>query len=164
MGRPSTLTAVKQMLGGHYRVVNESEPRASGTGKCPRSLSKEARAHWHRLAKVLRPLGLLSPADVDAFGILCRALARLDRAEAKIAKSGGSEIVVLRGKPISHPWVRVRTEAEATAQRMFLHFGLTPSARCQLFASANAPIPVTPDKHDVDVAESFFDSSESSVN
>jgi hypothetical protein len=41
---------------------------------------------------------------------------------------------------------------------------VTPSARCQLFASANAPIPTVPDKHDVDVAESFFEDDASSVN
>jgi phage terminase small subunit len=75
------------------------------------------------------------------------------------------EVCAFRGRAIPNPWLRVESEAQATVIKLASHFGLSPSARCALFASPNAPIPATP-HIDQDIAESFFteDDDSSSVN
>jgi P27 family predicted phage terminase small subunit len=153
MGRPPTPTAIKLMTGGHYRTVNKDEPKPSATAKCPRSLSPEARKHWRRLTKFLVPLGLCSSADQDNLAILSTALARWVKAQEQIARSG--EVVAVRGKPQVNPWIAIARDCEATISRIGGEFGLSPVARCRLYASAAAPIPAAPPA-DTDIADSYF--------
>jgi phage terminase small subunit len=115
-GRKPTPSSLKTLLGNpSRRPFNENEPKPEGGARCPKTLSPEARRHWRRLEKVLVPLGLLSAGDTDLFGMLCVALARLDRARAEIAKA--SEVVAIKGRPALHPWLRVEAEASTTVIR-----------------------------------------------
>jgi P27 family predicted phage terminase small subunit len=116
-------------------------------------MSKEARRHWRRLAVILSPLGLLSAGDSDAFAMLCEALAMVDLCRIKLRELGGP-VVAHKGKPMLNPYLSVLRSAEATCTKLFGEFGLSPSSRTRIWASANPP---TPTKHVApDVAESYF--------
>jgi P27 family predicted phage terminase small subunit len=121
--------------------------------KVPRSLSPKARAHWKRLAAVLQPLGLLSPADRDAFITLTENLAIIDTARAELAKSG--LVVLVRGKPASNPYLVVLRNAENQAVRLFTEFGLTPSSRTRVFSALVQPAPSLNNQDDL--ANSYFE-------
>src|SRR6516162_8634540 len=138
-GRPPKPNPLRELTGSHHRRESHDEPRPDCLLRIPRSLSPAARAHWKRLAQILRPLGLLTAADRDAFVSLTENLAVVDKARAEVAKSG--LVVVIRGKPSLNPFLRVVRDAENQLVRLFAEFGLSPAARMRIFPAVTVPPP-----------------------
>lgn len=80
-GRPPKPTALKLLHGDHKvhpERVNRREPVPSPGPIVPAyELAPRVRAVWDRLAPDRAALGLLSTWDVDAFSVLCEAVAVL---------------------------------------------------------------------------------------
>jgi P27 family predicted phage terminase small subunit len=127
--------------------------------RIPRSLSPAARRHWKRLAAVLTPLGLLTPADRDAFAMLSENLALIDRGRAELSKSG--LVVLIKNRPSANPYWRIVRDAEAQVLRLLVEFGQTPSARTRIFSLPSPPSPSL--EQPQDIADSYFDGPEPSV-
>lgn len=95
-------------------------------GDPPEWLSETAKAHWHRLAPVLLERGQLTVADVDAFTVVCNALARYRQATEMLDKS--SLLVKVDGALVRNPLLSVQAEAERTLATYGARFGIVPTA------------------------------------
>jgi P27 family predicted phage terminase small subunit len=94
---------------------------------CPDWASDSAREIWARLAPDLEQRKVLTTWDVDAFLILCEALARYRNATALV---NGSALLVQGGSGLmKNPALQVQSEAERTFLTYAARFGLTPSDR-----------------------------------
>ena len=158
-GRPPKPQPLREMEGTWHRRINHAEPKPDGRLRVPRNLSPAARRHWKRLAVILRPLGLLTPADRDAFVSLVENLAIVDKGRAEVAKSG--LVVAVRGKPCVNPFLRVVRDAENQLIRLFGEFGLSPASRTRLYSALAPP---SPSVDNSDLSERYFsDGPEPSV-
>ena len=82
---------------------------------------------WQRLAPGLEERGVLTAWDVDAFVVLCEALARYRSATQLVY---GSALLVQGGAGLmKNPALQVQAEAERTFLQFAARFGLTPSDR-----------------------------------
>lgn len=122
-------TQLRILHGDRADRINDREPvpPVGGDIVCPEWASDGAREIWTRLAPDLEKRKVLTTWDVDAFLILCEALARYRNATALV---NGSALLVQGGSGLmKNPALQVQAEAE----RMFLtyaaRFGLTPSDR-----------------------------------
>ena len=77
-GRKPTPTAIKELEGNPgKRKLNENEPKPEKKApSCPKWLDKEARKEWHRLAKKMEAIGILTEVDMAAFAAYCQSYAR----------------------------------------------------------------------------------------
>jgi len=79
-------------------------------------------AEWTRLASMLVECGVLTGADLRAFGDYCRVLTDTELYEAQ-AKEAGPELAIAKG----YQGMVIKLRAQANQLRVQL--GLTPSAR-----------------------------------
>jgi P27 family predicted phage terminase small subunit len=126
------------------RPLNQAEPTPAPRHLDPPTwLDGEAATEWNRLAPILHRLGLLTEIDGDALSTYCTSWARWRDAERNIAKYG----MVIKGKggfPIISPFVAVANRAMAQMKGFLVEFGMTPSARSRVGASADRDQPVDP--------------------
>jgi P27 family predicted phage terminase small subunit len=90
-GRKPTPTAIKELEGNPgKRKLNENEPKPETEGTLPvRSGSrKRRRKEWHRLAKKMEAIGILTEVDMAAFAAYCQSYARWKEAEEFITEHG----------------------------------------------------------------------------
>ena len=101
---------------------------------------------WNRLAPDLKKKGVLTPWDVDMFGLYCQTLVYAYQAEALINKSS----VLLRGRNrsdraggalVKNPAVQVYRDMAELASRLGKQFGLTPADRVQLATGEHGALP-----------------------
>lgn len=124
------------MRGERKDRINTNEPvPPEGEVTPPEDLSDDARAVWDRLAPSLLVVGVLTPWDVDAFTIMCEALARYHQATKLV--NGSALLVQGPNGFLPNPALKVQREAESTFAQYGGRFGLTPSDRTQL--KVNAP-------------------------
>ena len=88
-GRKPKPTAVKLMDGNPgKRRINGAEPKPPRSlPDCPAHLSAEAKAEWHRLAKSLNGIGLLTQVDRATMAGYCQCYGRWVEAELKLAET-----------------------------------------------------------------------------
>lgn len=124
-------TALRVLHGDRPDRINADEPLpAEGEMEAPETLSDDARSVWNRLAPDLDHCGVLTAWDVDAFVIVCEALARYQQATKLV--NGSALLVQGPNGLVKNPALVVQREAEATFAAMGARFGLTPSDRSQL--------------------------------
>ena len=135
-GPAKTPTAKRKYEGNpSRRPINENEPKFSTSAvACPSHLDELAREEWARLAPPLITIGLLTEADVQAFGGYCQSVSDYIQACRKVEKYG---VVHTNGKGdnkqiYKSPFVTMRDKALENLRRMGQEFGLTPSSRAGL--------------------------------
>lgn len=121
-------TALRILHGDRSDRINDREPvPPTQEITCPDWASDSAREIWARLAPGLEQRKVLTAWDVDAFLILCEALARYRNATALV---NGSALLVQGGSGLmKNPALQVQAEAERTFLTYAARFGLTPSDR-----------------------------------
>ena len=138
-GPPKKPTALKELAGNPgKKPLPKHEPKFSGIPACPSHLDKMARAEWRRMAKELKPLGLLTNADRAAFAIYCQMYSRWVQAEQKIAETAMTYTTHdANGKPkalIQSPYVGIANRAAEICHKFLTEFGFTPSSKTRVTA------------------------------
>ncbi|WP_410646346.1 phage terminase small subunit P27 family [Amycolatopsis sp. cmx-4-54] len=130
-------TALKVLHGDRPDRINHAEPiPPEHEVTAPEDLSDDARAVWDRLAPGLIAVGVLTTWDVDAFVIVCEALARYKQATKLV--NGSALLMQGPNGFVKNPALIVQREAETTFAQYGARFGLTPSDRSQLKVDASA--------------------------
>jgi phage terminase small subunit len=117
-GRKPMPTALKILGGEQPCRRNRNEPQfAVSTVDPPKWIRGESLSHWRELAPILLRAGLLTEGDRSALAMLCEEFGRMRRA---------------RSAPS-------RDKARERYRRWLAEFGLTPSSRSRIRATA-APV------------------------
>ena len=103
------------------------KPAAGNTPKMPGWLSKEARAHWRRLVRVLADMGLVHDADQGALARLCSLYVDFERLQAVLSEQGHC-----REDGVRRAESRASAQISAEVLRLEEAFGLTPKGRARL--------------------------------
>ena len=125
-------TALRMLHGDRPRRVNDAEPvPGAGEVKCPDWLPAPAQAMWDRLAPDLERRGVLTPWDVDAFGVVVSSYVNSRKAQELVDRDG---VLVegYRGAVVKNPACQVARDSWATSIQGASRFGLTPTDRSQL--------------------------------
>jgi phage terminase small subunit len=115
-GRKPKPTALKILEGAQPCRINYREP-VMASADCPKApawLGKFGQDLWKQLAPVLTSAGLLTLGDIPAFEQLC------------------DEFDTIRRDPLCSP-------ARDRYRRLLVEFGLTPSSRSRIKATAEKP-------------------------
>ena len=141
-GRKPTPTAIKELEGNPgKRKLNENEPKPDRKAPaCPKWLSKDARKEWHRLAKKMEALGVLTEVDMAAFAAYCQSYARWKEAEEFISQHG-SIVRTPSGYWQQVPQVSIAQTYMKQMGKFAAEFGLTPASRSRLIADAGNTAP-----------------------
>jgi P27 family predicted phage terminase small subunit len=133
-GRPRTPTSLKLLHG-------EKRPSRLPSGEPvpptlpvepPAYLDEDARCEWERLAAILKPMGLLTAADVDHLGVLCTAIVHHRRA-VELVNRTYPVIAGQRGQEARrHPAMQVIRDQAGLIASYGARFGLSPSDRASL--------------------------------
>lgn len=101
--------------------------RLSKAPSAPATLSALAADEWRELAPVAVELGVLTRADLRAFGLLCQVLAT----ESELRVVLKTEGLLIAGVACSkaHPATKLLESTRNQAIRMLDSFGLTPRGR-----------------------------------
>ena len=136
-GRKPTPTAIKELEGNPgKRKLNENEPKPERKAPaCPKWLDKDARKEWHRLAKKMEAIGVLTEVDMAAFAAYCQSYARWKEAEEFITEHG-TLVRTPSGYWQQVPQVSIAQTYLKIMSRFCEQFGLTPSARSRIVADA----------------------------
>lgn len=146
-GRKPKPTHLKLVTGNPgRRPINRREPRpAAGLPTAPAELAADAKTEWRRVARALHRAGLLTAIDRAALAAYCQTYARWRQAERALGEmaardplTAGLLIKTQNGNAIQNPLVGVANKAAAAMVRYAAEFGMTPSARSRIEASAPA--------------------------
>lgn len=120
-------TALKRAQGTPRHKLNKNEPEPpNGDAVCPRSLSKDAKPVWKRLAPQLMAMGVLAIIDTDVLARYCEVWVQWRKATDAIASEG----MTLDGR--QRAVVKIAREAGAEMTRLETCLGMSPSARASL--------------------------------
>jgi P27 family predicted phage terminase small subunit len=153
-GRKPTPTHLKLVTGNPgRRPVNPNEPKPDpALPPVPPHLSDEAKLEWHRIARELYDLGLLTNIDRAALAGYCQAYADWVEAEGQLRRFGkmikspqrtvkrraknGSEVIESSGGfPMQSPFLAIRNKAMELMHKFAVEFGMSPSSRSRVNAS-----------------------------
>lgn len=134
-------TALKKLHGNPgKRALNGTEPRFSGTPKCPEWLTKNAKAEWKRVVKELESLDLLRSVDSSALASYCQSFARWQSAEEIVDAEGqtvqepitnkAGDVVGFKTK--RHPATIIAKDERAAMHRAASLFGFDPASRSRI--------------------------------
>ena len=141
-GRKPTPTAIKELEGNPgKRKLNENEPKPERKAPaCPKWLDKDARKEWHRLAKKMEAIGVLTEVDMAAFAAYCQSYARWKEAEEFITEHG-TLVRTPSGYWQQVPQVSIAQTYMKQMGKFATEFGLTPASRSRLIADAGKATP-----------------------
>jgi P27 family predicted phage terminase small subunit len=130
----------KQKLGLGYEIEPEL---VAVIPEPPMFLDAYAVDEWHRVAHELYHLQLLAGVDVQSLAAYCQCYARWRVAEEVLADMARRDplthgLLVKGGdaQPVQNPLIRIADRAMQQMVRYAAEFGLTPSARARIAASA----------------------------
>ncbi|WP_158885061.1 phage terminase small subunit P27 family [Amycolatopsis anabasis] len=133
-GKP---TSLRILHGDRKDRINSAEPQPpSAEVTAPDWLSEKARGIWDRLAPSMVTRKVLTAWDVDAFGVLCEALARYVTATTLV--NGSALLVPGGGGLVPNPALKVQADAERVFLTYAARFGLTPSDRQSIKTEVSA--------------------------
>lgn len=116
-GRRPKPTALKILQGNPgKRRLNMEEPKPEGEVVKPTWVKERAARIWKVEAPIVQRMGLLTVADVTAFGRRCVLQAQFEKSPETFTASKMSQLSALESK-----------------------FGLTPSDRARIFSGSMAP-------------------------
>jgi phage terminase small subunit len=130
-GRKPESTNVVPLKGGDDSAKFDAAARSKARKLKPRGLEKATSKIWDRLAPaVAHPtVDRLKPHLVEAFKMLCEAVAEYEAYRAELASGETYEVESRNGMQIKNkPEVGQRNEAFRRALTLLRDFGLTPAA------------------------------------
>jgi len=139
-GRKPKPTALKLVTGnpGH-RPLNRKEPKPEAAiPECPEFVQGEARKTWHKVARKLHRIGLLTEIDDMALAVLCQSWAEYLEASAKLRETG-MLVKSPNGYPMMNPYLAIANQAVKKVRSLLAEFGMSPSSRSRIAAAGNAP-------------------------
>jgi len=110
---------------------------------CPGHINEDGKKEWRRITVELLPLGLVSKIDRAMLALYCHAYGRWVHAELKIreldkvAPDSGLKQNSPNGYEQISMWVIIANKAMEQVHKYASEFGLSPSARSGVMASAN---------------------------
>jgi P27 family predicted phage terminase small subunit len=136
-----TPTKLRLLRGNPSRTPIGPEPEPQITADVPQPpehLSAEAAVEWRKIAPELHRIGLLTMADLAAFGGWCEVMARWIKAERELhgqpytvsTDEGGTKI---------NPLVSIANTALRDMVHCASQFGMTPAGRARLNAGITRP-------------------------
>lgn len=131
---PDGLKLVKGTLRNH-RVNKDAPAPEKGATKAPDYLPPVAAEEFERKAEGLARLNVYTEWDDTALAAYAEAYARWRDATAKLQKTG-LVIKTQQGNVIQNPLVGIANKAAEMMHRYLTEFGLTPSSRTRIKASA----------------------------
>lgn len=138
-GRKSKPSALRLVQGnpGH-RPVNEDEPapRKIFAPPAPRTLSKVEKAKWKKLCKQLSDARVLTELDLDALEMYVRSWHSMVVALADVKKRGKLIVNKTGGEVWNPSWTEYK-HSVSVVRSLQAEFGLTPSARTGIVATAD---------------------------
>jgi P27 family predicted phage terminase small subunit len=140
MAYPRKPAALKRLQGnpGKRAIAPEPEPgRLAKLPRCPSWVTGEGRRAWVVLGKELLGAGLLTSADVAAFGALCQQWGIYTAAAERIAHDG-VVVKLANGAPVRSPWVGIANGALDRVVVLLREFGGSPAARSRVALAADA--------------------------
>ncbi len=136
-GRPRKPLALKVLEGTARK--DRTNPRApkpkivEGFPPAPADLTKSEKQGWKMLADVVKPLRVVTPADMVAFRQMAISLAMIDQARRELKKAGGEtsySVFTESGEVIrSRPQVETIAKFQKILGSQLADFGLTPADR-----------------------------------
>lgn len=131
-GRPAKPTELKKLAGNPgKRPLNDAEPQphiGERTPTVPAWLPEDAKDIWRKYARSLWELRLLTEVDVPAFAVLCETMAMYRTAVEMIGR-GYDVQTTESGYRQQDPWVSIRNNMVSQMRKLWVEFGMTPSAR-----------------------------------
>jgi P27 family predicted phage terminase small subunit len=125
---------------GDRPILPEPEPQTfNSIPPPPDYLDAEAAAEWRKLAPELVRIGLLTLADVTAFGSYCQVVGRWIKAEREL---NSQSLTIPAGDGTStkvNPLVHVASTAQRDLIAAAAQFGMTPAGRARLNAGITRP-------------------------
>jgi len=161
-GRIPKPTTQKKIEGNPgKRCLNAKEPTPEhGVPQMPFKLSKAETAHWKRLIPILQGARVLTVADGDILGGLCRAQALADAAAAEVAKHGvlirtvdsATHLPIVR----TNPAIRILSDALRHVRLFAADLGLSPASRSRVTT-------VSDNDNEENALERFISGGDSSI-
>src|SRR3990167_2413982 len=135
-GRRPKPSALKLVRGARRedRVNDEEAIPPAGEIVRPGWLKKHAAAAWDEMSPAAIAMGVLTPADVQAFAAMCTAYGELQQLYAFLQRKGRSYKAVTEHGFImrTRPEVAMLAEARKTFKSYAVEFGLTASSRARV--------------------------------
>lgn len=134
-GRPVDPTRAKRGTGNRPKS-GQGKPAAlpvladaSAGFPIPVGLPKEAQEMFERVVRELEPRGLRE-ADLDALTMMCHSAYVHQQAREFVVRNG--VMVLVNGRPVVNPAIKVARDEAATYLRLATEYGLTLAARLRL--------------------------------
>lgn len=156
-GRPPKPIQIRRIQGNPgRRPLPENEPQPpAGEVNAPSWLTARGKRAWREMQPVLEAMHLLTTADTQALSLLCDAYAEYIEARAVIKKlgptyetvrvlawatneAGDEEPSVTSTMVRARPEVAIASDAWRRVSLMLQQFGMTPSSRSKVQATAPA--------------------------
>jgi len=110
---------------------------------CPNHLNEHGRKEWRRITVELEPLGLITKLDRSMLAMYCQAYGRWVHAELKIREQekaqadSGIKQLSPNGYEQMSLWLIIANKSMEQVHKYASEFGLSPSARTSVAASAH---------------------------
>ena len=137
-GRKPKPTAIKRLEGNPgKRPLNIYEPKPRKKAPaCPDWLDEEAKREWHRLAKTMESMGVLTEADRAAFATYCDAYSKWKDA-TEFINQHGQIFKTPSGYIQQVPQVSIAQTYGKLMTKIATEFGLTPASRSRIIAGGS---------------------------
>lgn len=103
----------------------------------PDDIQEEAKAYMQNVCDMLESKGVMENVDTAALTMLARNYSMFIQANKQLEKDGLT-VTSDRGNIAPHPAIKIAKDAQTSAMKVMLEFGLTAKARTKLTKLATA--------------------------
>ena len=103
----------------------------------PEDIQEEAKAYMQNVCDMLESKGVMEDVDTAALTMLARNYSMFIQANKQLEKDGLT-VTSDRGNIAPHPAIKIAKDAQTSAMKVMLEFGLTAKARTKLTKLATA--------------------------
>ena len=103
----------------------------------PDDIQEEAKAYMQNVCDMLQTKGVMENVDTAALTMLARNYSMFIQANKQLEKDGLT-VTSDRGNIAPHPAIKIAKDAQTSAMKVMLEFGLTAKARTKLTKMATA--------------------------
>lgn len=121
----------------HLPLSGETNKPQYQAPECPKHLSGNALAEWHRMVDLLVRYKMITNIDTAALALYCDSYGQWQDARAqqeKIMASGGDGLMIKspNGYPIQNPYLSIINSAKRDTHKYMQELGLSPAARMRV--------------------------------
>lgn len=117
--------------------IKKNEPKpAADKIEMPEGLSEDGQRHWNIVCKQLQEAKIITNIDVTALAMYCEAYSVWFNANKMIQKHG-PVVKDKNGFPVQSPYLMVANKAFDQMRHMLVEFGMSPSSRTRVAATAD---------------------------